>query len=338
MDDRVKYHYSATNVGALRNLNRVFDLSSGAYFMWACDNDIWERQYIRRCVEALEGDPSAVLCYSSTNLIDEEGNSQGVYRDNFRLDQEDRWQRYLTMISMISLCNCFFGVIRTEALKTTNLMFRDWHSVGSCDNILLCELVLKGPFIQLPEVLFHRRRVDRAEDPERRYARIEKLNCSYRDYLGISFPFLRMIQTHVDLVKHSDSEPKLKRYLMGQTYRIMGMRYRMQLDYEIERAVGLIEKGIFHKAWGEEARRPEQGEDSREVDRVFICDLLKAFEDALLLFPNHSRVQTARSILLSEMGRDRESEAAASSVSPACEGRGAADPGAMNACQPVINV
>ena len=25
-DDRVKYHYSATNVGALRNLNRVFDL------------------------------------------------------------------------------------------------------------------------------------------------------------------------------------------------------------------------------------------------------------------------------------------------------------------------
>ncbi len=313
-DKRIKYLRSETNIGALRNHNKVFDLATGGYFMWACDNDSWEPKYISSCVEVLNNDPSVVLCYSSTHLMDENGRTIRAYKDNFRLDQEARHERYISMISNIDICNCFFGLVRTEALKTTNLMNRDWHSVGSCDNILLSELVLKGKFIQLHNTLFNRRRVTTSDGLEKRLAKIEKMNCPYKSNFGISFPFCRMIQAHVDLIRLSDIELNLKNFLIKETYRIMRSRYSIQLDFELDRALKFIEMGIFRCGWGEQALDSKPKHKKDEVSHSFICDLLKALEDGLYIFPSHPKINYARAILLIEMERIEEAKAALISV------------------------
>lgn len=309
-DKRIKYFRSETNIGALRNHDKVFDLARGEYFMWACDNDSWEPKYISSCVDVLDNDPSVVLCYSITNLMDENGNAIRAYKDNFRLDQDDKHERYLSMISNIDLCNCFFGLIRAEALKTTNLMHRDWHLVGSCDNILLSELVLKGKFIQLDKPLFNRRRMSTSENIEQRFARIEKMNSPYKSYFGISFPFCRIIQTHVDLIRHSDINLTLQNLLIKETYRIMGSRYSSQLNFELNRASKLISMGIFRHGWGDRIPNLRSNNNKDEVGRSFFCDLLKAFEDVLCIFSDHSKIHYARAILLIEMERIEEARAA----------------------------
>ena len=38
-DARVRYHRNSTNLGVIKNFNRVFELSTGHYFMWAGDHD-----------------------------------------------------------------------------------------------------------------------------------------------------------------------------------------------------------------------------------------------------------------------------------------------------------
>ncbi|MER3486233.1 MAG: hypothetical protein C4345_09945 [Chloroflexota bacterium] len=72
-DARVRYYRNAINIGAAKNFNRVFHLSSGEYFKWMASDDICAPTFIERCVEALDGDTGAVLAYSRARCIDEHG-------------------------------------------------------------------------------------------------------------------------------------------------------------------------------------------------------------------------------------------------------------------------
>ena len=46
-DTRIKYYRSSENLGSNWNFNRVFDLSSGKYFMWAAHDDMRELSFVR---------------------------------------------------------------------------------------------------------------------------------------------------------------------------------------------------------------------------------------------------------------------------------------------------
>ena len=45
-DKRIKYLRNENNLQAIRNHNQVFELSSGEYFMWASDHDLWDKTFI----------------------------------------------------------------------------------------------------------------------------------------------------------------------------------------------------------------------------------------------------------------------------------------------------
>ena len=53
-DSRLKYHRSEENLGAIWNFNRVFELSSGKYFMWAAHDDLRKPSFVRACVKRME--------------------------------------------------------------------------------------------------------------------------------------------------------------------------------------------------------------------------------------------------------------------------------------------
>lgn len=56
-DPRIKYYRNERNLGAMANFKRVFELSSGEFFMFASDHDLWDKTFISRCVEVLTEDP-----------------------------------------------------------------------------------------------------------------------------------------------------------------------------------------------------------------------------------------------------------------------------------------
>src|SRR5882762_1549884 len=63
-DPRIRYWRNAENLGAARNFNRVFELSSGEYFKWTAHDDVLAPDYLEKCIEASDRDPSVVLVYT----------------------------------------------------------------------------------------------------------------------------------------------------------------------------------------------------------------------------------------------------------------------------------
>jgi glycosyltransferase involved in cell wall biosynthesis len=165
MDSRIRYIRNQENLGAALNYNRVFGLSSGKYFKWAAHDDTLAPEYLEKCVEVLDRDPSIVLVYTLTQLIDEHGIVVGAHEPDTRgFDSEKPHERFRSRISRIRPQLPFiprkledpdpiFGLIRASALKDIQLF-------GTCiasDQVLLARLALLGRFERLPEGLFYNR-------------------------------------------------------------------------------------------------------------------------------------------------------------------------------------
>ena len=67
-DPRIRYHRNERNIGAVGNFNRTLDLASGEYFKWAAHDDWCAPQFLGRCVEVLDDDPSTVLCFTAMGV------------------------------------------------------------------------------------------------------------------------------------------------------------------------------------------------------------------------------------------------------------------------------
>jgi len=153
MDSRIRYYRNERNLGAPKNFNRVFELSSGEYFKWAAYDDVLAPEYIQKCVSVLDKDPSIVLCHSKTGRIDEHGTLVGIYDHKMRIDSPKPHERFGDLISIHNPCWAIFGVIRTSILKKTPL-HGDYRGA---DGNLLAEIGLFGRMYEIPEYLFLRR-------------------------------------------------------------------------------------------------------------------------------------------------------------------------------------
>jgi glycosyltransferase involved in cell wall biosynthesis len=153
-DARVRYHRNAVNLGAALNYNRLVEMARGRYFKWAAHDDVCEPTYLERCVAALDRDPSVVVCYPKTRIIDEQGKDKGLYEDNLHLTSSRRHERFRDVVFRdAGECNAVFGLIRIDVLKKTALI----GNYPASDMILLSELALHGHFHELPDALFLRR-------------------------------------------------------------------------------------------------------------------------------------------------------------------------------------
>lgn len=161
-DKRIRYYRNETNLGAVANFNRVFELSSGRYFMFAGAHDLWHPTFISRCSSILDSDLDVVLVYTRTMLIDPNANTLGLTPDQIDTRGMRAVARFKRIVWDLGWCNMIYGVIRKEVLSQTGMFRNVWGS----DHVLLAELALKGSFAQIPEALFYRRKVRPDETPE----------------------------------------------------------------------------------------------------------------------------------------------------------------------------
>ena len=152
-DARVRYHHNSTNLGAGGNYRHAFELSVGEYFKWATYDDLCAPEFLARCVEVLDQEPSVVLAYPKTRLINEQGQALSDYEDGLNLQSSSPIERFQQLLRNLRLSNALYGLMPARVLVKTNLI----GSYVGADINFLAELSLHGKFWEIPEYLFFRR-------------------------------------------------------------------------------------------------------------------------------------------------------------------------------------
>jgi glycosyltransferase involved in cell wall biosynthesis len=153
-DGRIRYYRGEKNMGAGWNIRRVYELATGKYFKWAAADDILGREFLQRCVEALENDPACVVAYARTKEVDENGTFIKNYVTPMKTDSSDPVARFREMLLTYHMCYQIFGVMRMSALR----QLPPQGSYVNSDGVLLAQMSLLGRFYEVPEHLFVSRR------------------------------------------------------------------------------------------------------------------------------------------------------------------------------------
>lgn len=152
-DKRIQYCRSEKNYGAAWNHNRLFKLCCREFFMWGAADDLCESDYIERCIEVLDTDPTVVLACAKTRFIDENGESLDIHDPGWNLTAGSAAERFHKVVTSRHWVNALFGVIRADSLAKTRLL----AAYPGGDYRLLGELSLWGKFFEIPEYLWIRR-------------------------------------------------------------------------------------------------------------------------------------------------------------------------------------
>jgi glycosyltransferase involved in cell wall biosynthesis len=155
-DPRVKYVRNEVNVGPARNYNKSLDLATAPYFKWNPADDVCAPDFLEKCVKALDEDPTVVVAYPRTSVIDTNGQVVANYAYEIDFDLPSpaaRLSRMMTVNHKLHGAHELYGVMRTEALRNSG-GFR-CHVRG--DSVLLARLAMLGRMRRIEEYLFFNR-------------------------------------------------------------------------------------------------------------------------------------------------------------------------------------
>jgi glycosyltransferase involved in cell wall biosynthesis len=152
LDSRIRYVRQARNIGLVANHDFVVDEARGELFKCAAYDDLYGRELLSRCIEALDGDPDAVLAHSWSAVINQSGSVLGTFGHGVAMDSLRAPDRFRNVL--LYGCHDYeYGVIRTRSLRRM-MRLGSYHHADRLFNI---ELALHGRFHLVPEWLYFRR-------------------------------------------------------------------------------------------------------------------------------------------------------------------------------------
>ena len=291
-DRRIRYHLTQDRMRCIgaSNFMSVVELARAPFFLWGSYDDRIEKTYIGKCLEPLRADRSVVLAYSRSKVIQNHSRDLGPGNDVLHADMDDPCERFVHVIRELAMCNAFYGIFRRETLRRTRALRRDAYAH---DNLLLAEIALAGKIVQIDEPLFIRnltRNYDRSYE-EHHTDMIRSLDFPWLE-TGITLPFCRLTYCHCELVNYSALSMEQKELLTAEIVRCFKSRWGQQLDYEITRAVGLVQAGCFFRTWDGRHYGP-QLERAANLRHFHVADVVKALSEALFLFPERNDLREA---------------------------------------------
>lgn len=165
-DPRIRYVRQPHNIGAAPNHNFVFREARGELFKWASHDDLYARDLLRRCVEALDEHPHMVLAHAWHAIIDGAGTVTETFDYRLSTDSPHAPERFRSLL-FADGGDDFYGVIRADVLCRV----APHDSYHHADRTIVAEIALHGPFHQVPELLYFRRdhptRAERANPTKR---------------------------------------------------------------------------------------------------------------------------------------------------------------------------
>jgi glycosyltransferase involved in cell wall biosynthesis len=159
-DSRIRYFRQPRNIGLSPNHNFTVDQARGELFKWASNDDLYARDLLKLCVEALDEYPNVVLAHSWTAMIDGSGIVTKAIEYPLTTASPHAPERFRSML-FDDGGDDDGGVIRTKVLRQVSRKDSYHHA----DRTTIAELVVYGPFYHVPDWLYFRR--DHPERAER---------------------------------------------------------------------------------------------------------------------------------------------------------------------------
>ena len=148
----VQHIKQTENIGAAANFRTIQENTDGKYFIWAAGHDLWSKNLISSCVNALESAPDAVIAYAAVSWVDGMGEEisakQTGYTDTRGLHVIGRFYSVIW-----GNMHPILGLIRNEVLSSS----KGFQSILGADLVVLAELSLKGDFIHVANTTWFRR-------------------------------------------------------------------------------------------------------------------------------------------------------------------------------------
>jgi hypothetical protein len=199
--------------------------------VWTGGHDIWNHKYLSSCLEIFEKDPQIVLCYSQIIEIDSKSKTLGIVREGLDtrfLKTFERFEKVITELSNLPICDPIYGIIKSEALRKTRLERNIWGP----DHLILLELSFLGSFTQIKEPLYCRRvlprDLEKVEDWTDRYIlRLDPKN--QRNKFRITFS--QMGFEYLKLVVRSKFSIRQKIKITIDIFHIFWSKYRYAIIY-----------------------------------------------------------------------------------------------------------
>jgi len=151
-DSRVRYFRQPRNIGLAPNHNFVVEQARGELFKWASNDDLYARDLLERCIDALDKYPDVVLAHSWTARVDDSGTVSMAYEYPLNTASPRAPERFRSIL-FDSGGDDDYGVIRIEVLRRTAMK----ESYHHADRTIIAELGLYGRFYQVADWLYFRR-------------------------------------------------------------------------------------------------------------------------------------------------------------------------------------
>ncbi|MPZ79829.1 MAG: glycosyltransferase [Actinophytocola sp.] len=151
-DSRIRYERLGRNIGAAPNHMYVFSLTRGELFKWASHDDLYGRDLLKVCVEALDEHPETILAHSWNATIDSHGKVIEPFDYRLATDSPSAPERFRALLFAPG-GDDFYGVMRADMLRKV----RPLDSYHHADRTFVAEIAMHGPFHQVPELLYFRR-------------------------------------------------------------------------------------------------------------------------------------------------------------------------------------
>lgn len=294
-DKRIKYHRNIKNLGPVANFNQTFTLSSGEYFMWAADHDMWDPSYVEKCLAVLRDDPSVALCYTKTILIDEAGNHIKHTPDILDTRELNAVDRIKKVMWGLEWCNMIYGLFRSSTLQKTELS----RTVLGTDHVLLAEISLHGSIAQLAVPLFYRRE----NRPNETAQQAEERHISYlldpkKCLFGYMIPWTLMGYEHLIVIRDSALTIDEKEALLCEVVKCCITRFGSLIKKEI---TAFIDKGL---------KMLSNHQDSKYTCNLYALELMRLSYIVKILLPHYQRLDILRAHCMISLGLMKEAESA----------------------------
>ena len=119
-DSRVRYIRQPRNIGMVPNHNFLVGVARGEFFKWASHDDLYARDFLQRCMDALDKHPEAALAHAWCVLMSEAGEPLQFFRYPEATAASRAPDRFRSML-FDGKGDWMYAVFRTSILRQTPL-------------------------------------------------------------------------------------------------------------------------------------------------------------------------------------------------------------------------
>jgi hypothetical protein len=138
------------------------DAADAPFFMWASDDDLWDKHFVERCLGMLGAQPEAQMAFGSVDNVNLDGvvvrTLPGFSRFTSSGDPRTDALRFIAEPEILGKANLIYGLYRTAAIRSVVETCWEHAQFKWAGDVVLCfAFITRYPIVVTDEILLHKR-------------------------------------------------------------------------------------------------------------------------------------------------------------------------------------